>query len=88
MGATPYLDELSEWMQQHGYSLTDSEKAMIATCQYMVTLLILLSLFWLLRNAWVILIKNRKYTVLPLLTFYVLAFLLIVFRIYTEFWLW
>ena len=83
MGATPYLDKLSDWMP-----LTDSEKAMIATCQYMVTLLILLSLFWLLRNAWVILIKNRKYTVLPLLTFYVLAFLLIVFRIYTEFWLW
>lgn len=55
---------------------------MIAVCQYIELLISLFVLGWLLSNFWKILIKQEKYKVLPLVTFYALAIPLLIIRIY------
>ena len=46
----------------------------------------MLVLVWLIYNIWTILIKRRKYRVLPLLTFYIVATLLVLNRLYLSIW--
>ena len=41
-----------------------------------------------MRNIWTILVKQGKYRVLPLLTFYILTTCMILVRIYSTIWLW
>ena len=50
----------------------------MAAYQYILMVLTVAILVWLAMNAWKILIKQKKWTVLPLMIFYTLAFLLIV----------
>ena len=83
MAIIPYLDKLAE-----DENFTGTQKRTIAACQYIVATCTVLVLFWLARNIWTILVKKRKYKVLPLFIFYALGTILIMFRLYTELWLW
>ena len=51
-------------------------------CQWFEFVLCICILGWVIRNIWVILFKKGKYKVLPLLTFYILAILLVILRMY------
>ena len=66
--------------------LTESQLKYLAASQYIIALLIVLtSAFWGY-NFVTIIIKKRKYKVLPLLVFYVLAFLNLCLRFLTTIW--
>ena len=73
MAFLPGHDELIE----EGYFTSDQLK-WIAAYQYILMVLTLAMIVWLAINAWKILIKQKKWNVLPLLIFYILAFLLLV----------
>ena len=59
---------------------------MFSVIQWVVCACAIGVLGWVVRNIWVILYRQGKYKVLPLLTFYVLATLLVLFRIYDAIW--
>ena len=53
----------------------------IAIIQWILILLCLFTLAWIIYNAVTILVKQKKYKVIPLSNFYFLACLLILFRV-------
>ena len=63
-----------------------SQMRLFAVFQLIELILCLAVLYWLLHNAWVILYRQKKFNVLPLSTFYVLAFMIVVLRIYDAIW--
>ena len=67
---------------------TDEQILGIAICQWIMIALCLAALSWLVYNIVTILVKQKKYKVLPLLNFYILATFLIVFRIAFQVWWW
>ena len=58
----------------------------LAICQYVELILCLLVLGWIFLNSWRFLYRQGKYKILPLVTFYILAFSLVLFRIYDAIW--
>ena len=81
MAILPGLDEM---VAEYGF--TDSDKRCIAASQYVISIFFMIVLAWLSYNIWTILIKQRKYRVLPLLTFYIVATLLVLNRLYSSIW--
>ena len=77
----PGLDELAT---KYGYSQVQIR--VIAANLYFILLIGLLVLLWLMRNIWTILVKQGKFKVLPLLTFYIVATTLILIRIVFSLW--
>ena len=61
--------------------LTESWMRWFNFFQCLMIIFALATLVWIVYNAWNILIKQKKYAVLPLTNFYVLATLLVLFRI-------
>lgn len=66
--------------------LTEDQIMILAICQYVMTSLCLIVLCWLLYNTFTILVKQKKYKVLPLLNFYVLAIPMMLCRTYDMIW--
>lgn len=63
-------------------TLTRQESTWIALYQFLIVLLSIQVIYWLAYNIWKILIKRQKWKVLPLMTFYVLASLIIIMDIF------
>ena len=83
MALLPGLDRAAEYE-----GLSEDEKKWIAACQYLVILIEVGVLGWLIYNVWNIVYKQGKYKVPSILTFYILAAMLILFRLENEIWLW
>ena len=81
-----WLDHLAEL---NGFS--HSQTRVLAGCLYYIILIEMIVMCWIIHNAWFILYKNGKSHVLPLLTFYMLASMLIAIHLTTNlvwsFWL-
>ena len=66
--------------------LSEEQLKWTAAFQYMSAILIIATtIFWII-NFYRIIITAKKYRVLPLLTFYILALPLLVFRFYDVIW--
>ena len=83
MAILPGLDYLAE---KFGYS--DAQIKWLAACTYFVILTELLVLGWIIYNIWTILFTQGKYKVEPLLTFFILATMLILIRIFYAILYW
>ena len=83
MAILPHLDEFAE-----KFGLSHDQKVIIAITQWSTLAYGAIVLAWLIWNVWTILIKNRKYQVLSLTTFYVVAGTLILFRMENAVWIW
>ena len=62
------------------------ELAWIAAAQYFMIIISFLTFSWIVVNVWRILIKQRKYKVLPLLSFYTAAALNVILRLVSSIW--
>lgn len=81
MAILPYHDKL---LDQGTY--TESQLAWIAFCQYLETAIVIaVSIFYSI-NVWCILLKQKKFEVVPLMVFYILALPLICLRFYYAIW--
>ena len=58
-----------------------AEITRLAVAQYLMVAMCLATLAWLLHNVVTILVRQKKYKVLPLLNFYIIAGSLLIFRI-------
>ena len=77
----------SDEMIDTGY-YNDKEVEVLVCIVYVMLAMGFVTLGWLLYNAVTILWKQKKYKVLPLVNFYLLALLLVLFRILFQFLLW
>ena len=75
MAIFPYYDVADQY-----WNYTENQVKWLAAIQYLMIALNLGTLTWLIINAVTILIKQRKYNVLPLVNFYCLTAMLVVFR--------
>ena len=76
------LPGLDNYAYIHGFS--DAEVKWLAVFTYLNLLAELLCLGWIIYNVWTFLYKQGKYKVLPLSTFYILATILMLVRIFAE----
>ena len=65
---------------------TKNQLSTIAICQYIELFLCLAVLGWIIMNSWKFLYCRGMYRVLPVLVFYITAFILVLFRIYEAIW--
>ena len=77
MAILPY----HHWLVEVKKVYSKSEMRWIASCQWLMIALSLFTLAWLVYNIVMILVKQRKCKVLPLVNFYVLSVILVVTRI-------
>ena len=67
-------------------TFTSQQLVWIAVAQYFMLIVSLVTLSWIFINIWRILIKQRKYKVLPLMSFYTAAVLNVIFRFFYTIW--
>ena len=77
---------MNDFAEENGFS--DAQIKWLAACQYLILLVELLVFGWLIYNILSILVRQGRYKSLPLLTFYMLATVLLVVRIFSEIMWW
>ena len=80
MAILPGYDKLTE------NDVSKAQMKCLATMQYLLTFLFALLLVFVLSNLWNFIIKQGKYRNQPLLMFYILSIILIIFRFYFFIW--
>ena len=83
MAVLPYHDEL---IGSDAPPFTQAQLQWLAACQYLTAIGALVVASGLVYNVWKFLIRQARYKVLPLVTFYVLALLLMSERVYFAIW--
>ena len=84
MAIIPYHDELLGKVDTG--EITEAQVVWLTVMQYWLTFIFILLLVFVLYNFWNFIIKQGKYHNQPLLMFYILTILLIVFRVYQLIW--
>lgn len=72
----PWLPRVDDLTQAMGYSYM--QQKLLVACVLLSLPFGLCLMFWLFYNSWKILIKQGRYRVLPLTTFYILATLQVI----------